>query len=281
MKTIAVIGTGIMGRGIVLNFLKNKYKVVVWNRSKAKLKEFTQKGAQIAKTPKEATQKADTIFEVTANDKSSKSVWLGKNGILAGADPKKVLTANGTFSVEWIDELAKACTKKGFKFLDMPLTGGRRGAENGQLVLLVGGSQNVLKSIEKDLKAIAEEVVYFGKAGSGMRYKLILNTLQAIHMQAFGEMLKIAKSAGLDIQKVGEALAKRPGGTTTQFTWRDMPKEPNPINFALEWMLKDLTYAKQLAKKVKTPLLDNVQRKLKYAVAKGMGKRDMTTINKI
>src|SRR3989344_5536783 len=91
MKTIAVIGTGIMGRGIALNFLKNDYKVIVWNRTKTNLRKFTQKGAQIAKTPKEAVKNADIVFEVTANDQSSEAVWFGKNGILEGADKKKVL----------------------------------------------------------------------------------------------------------------------------------------------------------------------------------------------
>ena len=98
-KTIAVIGTGIMGSGIVTNFLKNGYTVIVWNRTQNKLTPLIKKGAQTAKTPKEAASAADIVFEVTANDESSRSVWLGSDGILKGAKPDTTLIINGTVSV--------------------------------------------------------------------------------------------------------------------------------------------------------------------------------------
>ena len=81
-KTIGVIGVGIMGEGIAANYLKKGYNVV-WNRSKDKLKRLIAKGAIPSDSPKEATSKSDIIFEVTANDESSRSVWLGEDGILA------------------------------------------------------------------------------------------------------------------------------------------------------------------------------------------------------
>ena len=76
MKKIAVIGTGIMGHGMAANFLKHGFEVIVWNRDKKKLKLLVQKGAVVAVTPREAAAKADTVFEVTANDESSRSVWF-------------------------------------------------------------------------------------------------------------------------------------------------------------------------------------------------------------
>ncbi|MEO6508688.1 MAG: NAD(P)-dependent oxidoreductase [Patescibacteria group bacterium] len=280
-KTIAVIGTGIMGTGIAMNFLKNGYKVIVWNRNKDKVKDLTKKGASSAISPKEATEKADVIFEVTANDESSKSMWLGKEGILEGATSDKVLITDATLSVPWIDELIQICKKKKLTFFDMPMTGGRIGAETGKLVLLVGGEEKKLKSLLDLLSAISEKVVYFGKEGSGMRYKLLLNMLQAIHVVALGEVLNLGKELGLDIDKVGNALAERPGGVSTGIAWRDYHKEPNPINFSVEWITKDITYAKQSAKKTKTPLLDETLSKYKKAIAKKMNNKDWTTVNKL
>src|SRR5689334_620315 len=105
MKTIAVIGTGIMGAGIANNFLKNGYQVFVWNRNKDRLKPLLEAGAVAVETPKQATEKADIVFEVTANDESSRAVWLEPDGIFAGASPEKTLITNATLSVPWIDEL--------------------------------------------------------------------------------------------------------------------------------------------------------------------------------
>ncbi len=280
-KRIAVIGTGIMGNGIATNFLKKGYGVIVWNRNKNRLGDLLAHGAIEANSPKDAASKADILFEVTANDESSRSVWLSKNGILAGSKPETILITNATLSIPWVDELAKTCANQKRTFFDMPMTGGRIGAEMGKLILLVGGNPKKLKEIEKDLEAISEQVLYFGKSGTGMRFKLLLNMVQAIHLVGFGEVLKLAKQAGLDVKKVGDALANRPGGTTTNLAWRDYQTEPNPINFSIQWITKDLKYAKQLADKLNTPLLDNVLMKYDKAMKNKLGKKDWTEINKL
>ena len=281
MKKVAVIGTGIMGHGIASNFLKNGYRVFVWNRTTTNVKDLVNHGAVATNTPKQTTQEADIVFEVTANDTSSKSVWTGKNGILAGAAPNKILITCATLSTSWVDKLANLCHLKKYNFLDLPMTGGRVGAETGKLILLAGGDEKTLKTIESDLKTISQKVTYFGKSGSGMRFKLLLNMLQAIHIVALGEVLNLAKEVGLDIKVVGDFLAERPGGTTTNLAWRDYQKEPNPINFSIEWITKDLKYTKQLQKGVKLPLLDKTLQKYKKALSQKRGEKDWTTINKI
>ncbi|MCX6705609.1 MAG: NAD(P)-dependent oxidoreductase [Candidatus Woesebacteria bacterium] len=280
MKKIAVIGTGIMGSGIAKNFLKKGYKVYIWNRSKSRLKNLIKMGGVATNNPFKATQKADIVFEVTANDKSSKLVWTGKDGILSGADSKKVFITCATLSVSWTDKLTNICKKKGLTFFDMPMTGSRIGAESGKLTLLVGGDKKKLETIKKDLGTISEKIFYFGKGGSGMRYKLLLNTLQAIHIIGLGEVLNVAKKAGLNIKAVGDALAERPGGTATNLAWIGYQKEPNPTNFSVKLITKDLIYAKQLAKGLKSPLLDKVLKKYRSAIRKNLGQKDWTVVNR-
>jgi len=112
------------------------------------------------------------------------------------------------------------------------MTGGRIAAETGTLTLLLGGDKKKLNAIKFYLAAISNTIHYFGPAGSGMLYKLILNMLEAIHIAGLGEALRLAQDAGLDIKSVGDALAERPEGTTTNLTWRDYQKVPIPINFS-------------------------------------------------
>lgn len=281
MKTVAVIGLGIMGRGIAKNFLKNGYRVLVWNRTFEKSKELVGMGAILAKSVAEAVKESDYVFEVTANDESSKDVWTGDCGILSSASPRQCLITCATLSVKWTDELARLCKNQGFKFLDMPMTGGRAGAESGQLILLTGGDETILTEISKDLEAISKEVKYFGEAGSGMRFKLILNALQAIHIIGLGEMLKIAKTVGLNQKAVGDALAERPGGISTQIAWDGYQEEPSSINFSIEWIAKDLGYARKMSDNIKSPLLDEARMTYLEAIEKGFGQIDWTQINKI
>ncbi len=279
MKKIGVIGLGIMGGGIASNFLQKGYTTYVWNRTQKVADEYSKKGAIVCGSPSEVTQKADIVFEVTADDKSSKSVWLGTNGIFSGADANKVLIACATLSIDWINKLIQLSKTKGFTFFDMAMTGGRIGAESGTLTLLCGGDEFKLEKISSVLKNIATKVIYFGLAGSGMKYKLILNFIQATHVVAFGQAMKIAKAFNMDVKKVGDALAERPGGVITALAWRDYLVEPDPINFSIEWISKDLKYAKKMVNKLDILLLREVLSEYNKAIKKGYAKKDWASIN--
>ncbi|MEO8581400.1 MAG: NAD(P)-dependent oxidoreductase [Patescibacteria group bacterium] len=276
---VGIVGLGIMGRGMANNFIKKGFTLFIWNRTQSVCDEFSKQGAVVCSTPAEVAQKADVIFEITANDESSKEVWMGEKGILAGASTDKVLIASATLSVEWVDELVAKCKNQKFTFMDIALTGGRVGAETGSLTVLCGGDEATLQQIEPVLQAVAKKIFHFGPAGHGMRYKLILNFLQAVHIIGFGQAMKIAKAYDMDLKKVSEALVDRPGGTITGIAQKTYFEEPNPITFSIEWISKDLTYAKKLAKNLDVCLLDGVLSEYKKAMEKGHSKRDWASIN--
>ncbi len=280
-KKIGVVGLGIMGRGMAQNFLKNGCQVFVWNRTAEVAQDLVKEGATAVSTPKEVAQQADVLFEVTANDESSKSVWLGDDGILAGANHQTIVIASATLSAAWADELIKKCAEEKVSFIDAPLTGGRIGAETGQLTLLCGGDEATLDSLRPTFKAITKKVLYFGPAGHGMRYKLLLNFVQATHIVAFSQAMAIAKNHSMDLRKVGEALADRPGGVSTEIANRSYFTKPNPITFSMEWLAKDLSYAQQFAGKVDATLLDDVLKLYQQALDEGLGQEDWATISQL
>ncbi|MCX4744475.1 NAD(P)-dependent oxidoreductase [Kitasatospora sp. NBC_01287] len=279
MADVAVVGLGIMGRGMVENLLKHGHRVVVWNRSPERARALAEAGAEPAATPARAVERAEVVFEVTADDSSSRQVWLGPDGILAGARAEAVLITSATLSVGWVEELAAACAELGRTFLDMPLTGGSAGAASGNLVLLTGGDAAAVELIAPVLEAISREVKHFGPVGAGTRFKLVLNTLQAIHLAGFGEALRLATAAGLDPRQVGPALIDRPGGAITQQAWNSLVTPPEPINFSAEWAAKDLDYAALLADRIDLPVLASVRALFAAALADGRGGQDWSTIN--
>lgn len=276
---VGIVGLGIMGMGIANNFLKKGYPLYVWNRTPSVASDLVSNGAIRCVSPAEVASKSDILFEVTANDKSSRFVWLGRSGILAGADRNKVLIECATVSISWIDELIKICGQKKLIFFDMPMTGGRRGAEAGTLTLLVGGKKSTFEKLKPMLATIANKTIYFGAQGQGMRYKLILNFLQAVHIIGYGQAMKIAKANNMDIKKVSNALVEKPGGMVTALAERTYFQDPNPITFSIDWILKDLTYAKKFANGVDVSLLDDVLKKYKKAADHGFTNRDWASIN--
>ncbi|MDP1722504.1 MAG: NAD(P)-dependent oxidoreductase [Candidatus Gottesmanbacteria bacterium] len=278
---IGVVGLGIMGRGMAINFLKHGFPVYVWNRTPSVADELVAQGATLMASPKEVASSADVIFEVTANDESSRAVWKSPDGILAGAEAKKILIASATLSVQWIDELIALCAQQGFQFCDIPLTGGRIGAETGTLTLLCGGDPTVIKGLQPVFDAIAKKVFYFGQAGRGMRYKLILNFMQALHIVGFGAAMKMAKAHHMDLEKVSEALVERPGGVITKIARDRYFNDADPISFSIEWIVKDLTYVKQYAAELDVPFLDDVLKIYSDALSHGSGHKDWASVNRL
>ena len=245
MKKIAIIGTGIMGAGMATNYLKNGYEVHVWNRGKERLGPLVELGAIEAASPKAAAQSVDIVFDVTANDEASRSVWLAEDGILAGAHAGSQLIASGTFSIPWTDELARECAKRGHIHFDIPLTGSRMGAEGGTMILLAGGDKKQFAALEPGL----------------------------------GEALRIAKASGMDVEAVGAALAERPGGVITNLAWNAYQNPPKQTNFSVKWIDKDLHYAKDFSGELPVPLLEGVLKHFDAALERGLGEDDWTASN--
>ncbi len=284
MKKIGVIGLGIMGHGIAANFLRAGCNLSIWNRSKERTIELIENGAILLKSPKEVTENSDIIIECVADDEASRSVWLGINGILAGATPDKVLTTSASLSLDWTDELSRLCQNNGFRFLDMPLTGSRMGAETGTLKLLVGGDSVVLDEIRSELTAIADKVYHFGPAGAGMRFKLVLNTLQAIHMKATAQAIELFQKAGLDIEQVHHAIFDAPMGPaspTTNLAFLNI--DSDQVNFPLKLIEKDLRYAQDMAKQynMEFDLLNDTQADYERAKVQSLGDQDWTIIKQL
>jgi 3-hydroxyisobutyrate dehydrogenase-like beta-hydroxyacid dehydrogenase len=279
MARVGVVGTGVIGAGMAINLLRHGHEVAVWNRTAGRTTDLVAAGATAAPTPADASTDADVVFEATADDASSRSVWLGDDGIIAGSAETSTLVTSATLSPDWVAELAGTCRVAGRTFLDIPVTGGRAGAEGGALILLAGGEQSALDSIGEVLDAVSSRVFHFGPVGNGTRFKLVLNALQAIHILGFGEAMAMARAAGLDPDEVGPALVERLGGPVTQMAWASDQQVPDRANFALTLALKDLRYAAAMAGDVQAPMLEVAVERLAAAADAGLGDQDWTVVN--
>lgn len=285
---IAILGLGIMGRGIALNYLNNGYDVAVWNRSRDKTSELAANGATVADTPADATRNADFVFDVTASDESSREVFThDETGVLRTARTDQTLITCGTFSLKWIHELNVMCQEAGLTLFDMPMTGSRVGAESGNLILLVGGNRRKFEDIQPHLTAISVEQILFGDVGAGTQVKLTLNFTQASQILTFGQAMRQIEAAGIDPRSAGEFFTNKPGGYGTLAAWKCYQDFPIPENFAVKWILKDLKYTRAMveetggvAEKDMTVLAACIDA-LQDAADRGYGDYDWNIINRL
>ena len=203
MSKVSFIGLGVMGYPMAGYISKAGHDVTVYNRTKSKAEKWIKdfKG-KIADTPKEAAKESEFIFSCVGNDNDLREVTLGANGLFHSAKKGAVYIDNTTASAEIARELYKEAKKKGFDFLDAPVSGGQAGAENGALTVMVGGDESSYKKAEPIIDCYSKKIKLLGPAGNGQLCKMVNQICIAGLVQGLSEAINFGINAGLDMDKV-------------------------------------------------------------------------------
>lgn len=280
-RKVALLGLGLMGSGMAGRLLDAGHSLTVYNRTAEKARPLAERGAKLAKSPREAASGAEIILSMLADDDVCRKVWLGENGALAGAAEGSVLVESSTVTVGWIEELARAARARNLELIDAPVTGSRMQAAAGQLLFLAGGSEAALARITPVLQTMSRGVVHLGPNGSGARMKLINNVTCAVQAAALAEALSLIERSSLDTKQALSVLTEGAPASPIVKTLsaRMMAHEYEP-HFAVKLMTKDIRYALQEAKQHGQPLATGAAALSVFegAIADGEGEMDMSSI---
>jgi 3-hydroxyisobutyrate dehydrogenase len=244
MAKVAFLGLGVMGYPMA-GHLKNKggHDVTVYNRTTAKAEKWVaQHGGRLATTPKQAAEGQDFVMACVGNDDDLRQVTLAADGAFAGMRADAVLVDHTTASAGIARELAAEAGKRGFAFIDAPVSGGQAGAENGVLTVMCGGEAEPYARAEKVIAAYARMCRLLGPAGAGQLTKMVNQICIGGLVQALAEGIHFAKKAGLDVEAVIETISK---GAAQSWQMENRYKTMNAgkfdFGFAVDWMRKDLS----------------------------------------
>jgi len=285
MIRVAVLGMGIMGRGIATNLVRKGFSTAVWNRTAARAEPLRELGADVAGSPAEAAAGADVVIDVVTDVAASREVWMGPVGALAAMATGSTAVECATLSVRWIRELHGLARARGVGFIDCPVTGSKEGAEKGTLTLLTGAEKADLDKARPVLEAFSARIYSFGPPGTGTEYKLINNLLLAVQTMAAAEGIALSRRAGLDPNLVAEAI--QAGATASPIVKAKLPailkQDYSDTQFALRWMLKDLRYGLELARDlgISLPMAERVCDLYAQAEARGWGDQDYAVVAKL
>lgn len=215
------------------------------------------------------------VFDITADDESSRATFEGEEGVLAGLNPNKVFIELATLSEERVREQESECNSLEIPYGNCPFTGGVAGAESGKLTIFFAGSADVLKAVRPYLSVISQEIIDFGPDVSSATYfKLTFNAKRAGDGVRFIKIMAEAHNAGRDLGTFGSNFAKLDGGMTAR-VWQDAQKQV--AGFTIEMALKDSLYARKLTGGT-DPELEETIREFEWQVETGFGQRDWVTI---
>ena len=244
MKT-AFIGLGVMGYPMAGYLAQAGHDVTVFNRTAGKAESWlrTYRGLA-ASTPSAAAKGADIVFCCVGNDDDVREVVIGESGALGSMSEGSILVDHTTASATLARELYETAANRGIGFLDAPLSGGQAGAENGQLTIMVGGDDRVFERAHEPMDSYAKAITLIGPAGAGQLAKMVNQVCIAGVVQGLSEGLHFALRAGLDVEKVMEAISQGAAQSwQMENRWRTMVDGEFDFGFAVDWMRKDLGIA--------------------------------------
>jgi 3-hydroxyisobutyrate dehydrogenase-like beta-hydroxyacid dehydrogenase len=277
---IGLIGLGLMGRPMGLNFLKAGYSLTVWNRTASRADSLVAEGAKLASSPQEVAAASDVLITIVSDPPALEGVLWGGHGQGSGAlgslRPGSIYIDSSTVSPVLARKIGAACAERRIAFLDAPVTGGTWGAEKGELVFMVGGDAQVLKDAEPVFSVMGKRWFHLGPNGAGQTIKLAMNLILALQVDALAEALALVTAAGLQGEKLIEVLqSSMARAAVLDVKAPLLLKGEYPPSFPLRLMHKDMGLALDLAKEAGVTLPAAAAAYSTYSTVKAAAKEDL------
>ena len=248
---LAFIGLGVMGTPMAGHLaVKGGHDLTVYNRSRAKAQAWVAKfDGKAAGVPAEAAQGREIVFCCVGDDPDLREVTLGADGAFQAMAKGAIFVDHTTASAKIARELAAEATKRGFAFLDAPVSGGQAGAENGALTVMAGGDAQAFERAKPVISHFARAVTLLGPSGSGQLAKMVNQICVAGVLQGLVEGINFGLKAGLDMKLVLDVITK---GAATSWQMENrgttIVDDKFDFGFAVDWMRKDLRICAETAR---------------------------------
>ena len=277
--TVAVLGTGIMGAAMARNLLKAGMNVRAWNRSREKAEPLAHEGAEVAETPAGAAEGADFLLTVLPDADVTQEV-VG-DGVLPALAADGVWLQMSTVGTQGNARLARLAREAGVAYVDAPVLGTKAPAEQGQLVVLASGPEEVRTRCEAVFGAVGRETVWLGEAGEGSRLKLVLNNWIVGIVGVLAETVAFARATGVDPARFLETIEGGPLGLPyAGIKGKMMIEEDFPTSFSAGLARKDAGLVLDAAEARGLPMrvAAAVADRFDEAIGSGHGEEDMAAV---
>jgi 3-hydroxyisobutyrate dehydrogenase len=213
MEGVGLIGLGNLGSAIAGRLLDVSVPLVVWNRTAERAEPLRARGCEVAAAPREVAEGCDWVMTVLADAAAVEAVLSGPDGVLAARRLPRALIESSTISASDSARLAKMCAERGLPSLRAPVSGSVQLASRGAVSLLVSGDEALLEACQPLLEHVATVIRYAGPGEEARHLKLVLNLMVAVTAQMMGEALALGEKAGLDWERMLDAVANSAVGS--------------------------------------------------------------------
>lgn len=254
-KSIGFIGLGIMGKPMALNLIKAGHSLTVNDLNQEAVQDLLKAGANYAASPKEVAEDSEIIITMLPASKHVQAVVLGDTGILAGAKKGSIIIDMSSITPAVTTALAEEAANKGVGFLDAPVSGGEPKAISGTLAIMVGGEEVFFETAKPILFNMGSSVTLVGGTGCGVTAKLANQIIVNLNIAAMSEALVLAAKAGIDIEKMYQAIRGGLAGSAVLDAKVPLILERNFVpGGTIAINMKDITNVMETAHEIGVPL---------------------------
>ena len=252
---VGFIGQGAMGSRMAARLVAAGHDLVLFDRLREATRPLEQRGATVAASAKQLADGVDVVFSSVTDDAALEQVMLRSDGALAGARPGTTVIDMSTVSPHMSRRLHDAARAKGVAVLDAPVSGSTPQAEQGQLVIFVGGEEDVFRKWQPLLAVLGSKTLYMGPGGAGTTMKLCANTLLGLGVQALAEAFALGEKGGLSRERLAQVLSETAVISPSQKSkLENARKDEYPAAFPLRLMFKDFGLIAETAMELSVPM---------------------------
>eukprot|EP00245_Coleochaete_scutata_P000851 TRINITY_DN1100_c0_g2_i1.p1 TRINITY_DN1100_c0_g2~~TRINITY_DN1100_c0_g2_i1.p1 ORF type:complete len:326 (-),score=63.43 TRINITY_DN1100_c0_g2_i1:106-963(-) len=265
------------------NLLKKGFKVTVWNRTASKCDVLVGEGAQRGSTPAEVVSKCDITIAMLADPQAALDAVFKDGGALSAMVPNKGYVDMSTVDSETSRKIGSAVAAKGGRFLEAPVSGSKKPAEDGTLVILAAGDESLFNEVLPAFDVMGKKSFFLGEVGNGAKMKLVVNMVMGSMVTAFSEGLAVADKAGLSQQTLLDVLDLGAlANPLFKFKGPAMIAGSHAPQFPLKHQQKDLRLALALGDELglAMPVAAAANETFKSAKGLGLGDEDMSAVYK-
>lgn len=290
-KAIGFLGLGHMGHPISKNILNSGYYLIIPSyraeihttpqAEVENIEDLLESGARGSSDLKDFAEKSQIIITMLPSSDEVEDVILGEDGLLEKACENTIVIDMTTANPVSTKKVSSKLSEKGILMLDAPVSGGRKGAVEKTLSIMVGGDEEVFEKCRPLLEVIGKKVLHMGPVSSGHTIKLVNNFLSGCATAATTEAMMVAAKAGISPQKALDVLKDSSGkNDATNKKFPDYVLPDKDYNFTYKLLYKDLCLYNQLAEDLDVPsfISNTVSQLWSIPIAKGEGDKDMLNI---
>uniref|UniRef100_A0A0D6QZE7 6-phosphogluconate dehydrogenase NADP-binding domain-containing protein n=1 Tax=Araucaria cunninghamii TaxID=56994 RepID=A0A0D6QZE7_ARACU len=278
---VGFLGLGIMGKAMAVNLLKNGFNVTVWNRTLSKCEDLVEYGASVGQTPAEIVKKCKYTIAILADPAAALSVVFDKDGVLETMCSGKGYIDMSTVDAATSTKISKGILGKGGRFLEAPVSGSKKPAEDGQLIILAAGDKSLHDEITPAFDVMGKQTFFLGEVGNGAKMKLVVNMIMGSMANAFSEGLVLSDRCGLSQQTLIDVLGLGAiGNPMFKLKGPAMIQERFDPQFPLKHQQKDMRLALGLGDDVgvSMPVAAAANEVFKKARSMGLGDLDFSAV---